>query len=372
MMKQVVKIGSIVLCLTGIVVFGYWLYEETRYVQPVAGDIIGFDLRINGPIVHSDAYILRGESPHTKVIGKWKLPAEVKKGEIRGSYYDVEQKMLYVTNDTGFFRYHVMTKELKIIKFGYMGHTFKVENGTIYVNQDIGMNRTGGQHGYQSKLCEYGIHDEKLTCRTFDNIQIFDVVKMHEAYYLVGNKSGGRDFVTIIPVVQVYDEKGNLQQSIEVELGEENAWFPKLFHNEAGIISIDNDDWGYYNYNTKEGKLDRFTNLIPHLRLSNATTTTRLYGGRSVDYDEEHNCTYINHTADIHTCRTGIVIVKPLYNGNVATPDSANFLTKEVSIGVGHDEKTVITVIDLTTLTEVQRFDVLDGYTWSRQFIYLR
>ena len=52
MMKQVVKIGSIILCLTGIVVFGYWLYEENRYVQPVAGDIIGFDLRINGPIVH--------------------------------------------------------------------------------------------------------------------------------------------------------------------------------------------------------------------------------------------------------------------------------------------------------------------------------
>lgn len=362
------KIILLVIALIVIVGASIAYQDKITYFQPQANDVIAFSENYNGPIVMTSAYILREDSEVGEQIREMKIPSELQKSRMNGKYYDNTSQTLFFTNDAGFFAYNLKQNAVKTINQGVTGYTFKVENGIIFYNLDIGIDHMNPSDGYQNQLCEYTLVTTNHQCYDLVNVQAFDVLDSKDAYYVVGYTSDLAGYTNMVNSLQVYErETMTLVNVIEIEQEKlEGRWFPTLFINDEGSLIINNDGVSYHEY--VDGTVVTLDDSTYQMKFSNSTSDYMFYGGDFTDYDVSQDCTRIAKTLATITCTPGMLNLVPMYGGNQMIPDNNGFLSKSTWFETG---EMYINVIDLTTLQEVRRIQLDETHNFTRHFIYL-
>ncbi|MGL5916647.1 MAG: hypothetical protein ACRCZC_02980, partial [Culicoidibacterales bacterium] len=169
MKKTIVLVMFTIISLITVVIY----QDKATYFQPQANDVIAFSENYNGPIVTTSAYILREDSELGEQIREMKIPPELQKSRMNGKYYDSTSQTLFFTNEVGFFAYNLKQNKVKTINQGITGYTFKVDNGIIFYNLDIGIDQINPSDGYQNQICEYTLATTKHHCYDLINMQAF-------------------------------------------------------------------------------------------------------------------------------------------------------------------------------------------------------
>lgn len=362
------KIILIVITLIVVVGTSIVYQDKATYFQPQANDVIAFLENYNGPLVTTSAYILREDSELGGQIREMKIPPELQKSRMNGKYYDSTSQTLFFTNEVGFFAYNLKRNKVKTINQGITGYTFKVDNGIIFYNLDIGIDQINPSDGYQNQICEYTLATTKHHCYDLINMQAFDVLPSNDLYYVVGYTSDLTGYTNMVNSLQVYErETMTLVNVIEIEQEKlEGRWFPTIFINDKGSLIINNDGVSYHEY--VDETVVTLADSTYQMNFSHSTADYMFYGGGFGDYDANQDCTFIARTLDAITCEPGMLAIVPMYGGNQMIPDNNGLLSKSTWFETG---EMYINVIDLTILQEVRRIQLDETHNFTRHFIYL-
>ncbi|TLG71181.1 hypothetical protein [Culicoidibacter larvae] len=354
-------------------VSGFFVYQYIFPLKAESGDLIVFSMTYNGPETTNHAYILRGEEPNTQLVGELKIPNELKNGKIMGKYFDYENSVLYFSNDFGFYSYNLESNEVITIQQGQAGFTFKNLDGVIWYNLDVGFNQQKPENGYTNQLCEYTINTGNNTCHTIHNLQIFDVDMDINSYYLAGYASDYENFNNMVKSFLVLDNQ--FKETNRVRIDFNDGWFPEVFVNSQNNqeVMIYNDIVYYsYNITTKEFYEDNIQTYTT--RLNSGFKSYNIVGGGHghLDYNEEKNCTNIAYAGESVSCKDGMLIIQPLSQGYRSNPYSNGFLVRpnEIIRNGGIIEE-YINIIDLETLTEIKRFNLVEPISGVKDAIYI-
>ncbi|MGL6248810.1 MAG: hypothetical protein ACRC3A_06915, partial [Culicoidibacterales bacterium] len=301
MKKTIVLVMFTIISLITVVIY----QDKATYFQPQANDVIAFSENYNGPIVTTSAYILREDSELGEQIREMKIPPELQKSRMNGKYYDSTSQTLFFTNEVGFFAYNLKQNKVKTINQGITGYTFKVDNGIIFYNLDIGIDQINPSDGYQNQICEYTLATTKHHCYDLINMQAFDVLPSNDLYYAVGYTSDLTGYTNMVNSLQVYErETMTLVNVIEIEQEKlEGRWFPTIFINDKGSLIINNDGVSYHEY--VDETVVTLTDSTYQMNFSHSTADYMFYGGGFDDYDANQDCTFIARTLDAITCEPG-------------------------------------------------------------------
>lgn len=370
-MKKIFAIFGFVSTAAILLLVGFIIYKSMFPLKAEQGDLIVFQTAYNGPESTTSAYILRGEYPNTQLIGELSIPNELKSGEIKGKFFDVETSTLYFTNENGFYSYNLDNGIVDTIKAGQGGFTFKNIDGKIWYNLDVGFDQTKPENGYTNQLCEYSISSATNECRDIHNMQIFDVALDKDNYYLVGYSSDYNNFNNMIQTFGVFDK--NFNQIEKFTTNFDGGWLPELFVDSQDKDKIIlNNEVIYYSYDKINNDFSEYTPEEYTTFLSDGNKTYYISGGESNDYNQGSNCTRIGFTGEEISCLPGRMVIVPFYDGYKSIPNSNGYLVRPNTIILsGGIIEEYVNIIDLNSLTEIKRFNLVEPISSVKDAIYI-